>query len=1274
MHLMNKKFLPRCAALALIVFVSTPVTQAAVFNIANGDVAALKSAIITANGNGQPDIINLASSGAYLLTSIDNSVNGATGLPVITGDLAVNGNGSILQRSTATGIPEFRVLQVTNGATLSCNDITISAGKASGSFPANAGAGIFVNQAMLSLTNSTVGGHDAGMGGGIYNNAGTVNLNGSIVISNRADYGGGIFNDRGVVTGSSSKLLQNSARGDGSANAPGFGAGIYSRGASNGAASVSMTGCTFVESRIVGLGEGSGSGIYNDGSNGSALANFTDCIFDTNYTDHSVGGAIGNNHGRITLTGGTLMRNYGRQGGAIYNYQGSVEASGSMFEGNKAYKDPTTGTDGLGGGIANVEGTLKLVGTTLRLNHSDFSGAAVYSSGTVTITNADLTENVSVTEGGAITNDGELTIADSRLNINTANTGGAIFTANNALVQRCTINGNTAPGGGGGIFNAASLTVESSTLDSNKTPGVNGNGGAIGTLTFAGPVSTTIRNSTLSLNSARRGGGFSNVGTLTIVNSTLSGNTANAEGGGLYNSGGTSSVQADTFYGNSALTGGGIYSANSPSGHALILLSNSVFNTGSNGANLAFGSGIITSLGYNLSNDAAGGGAGTGPDGLLSGPNDIRSSGTNLGPLQDNGGPTKTHLPLFPSPLIDSGDDEIANPPLSLTSDQRGPGFARRIGPRADRGAVEAGMSIIVTTLDDHDDNACTASDCTLREAISAANGVGTGSISFLGGLAGTIQLGAALPELKSNLLLEGPGSNFLTVRRNSGGDYRIFTISNGTVDGPSVTIKGLTITNGRAPEAASPNDSGGGILNFYGRLHVENCSVIGNSGALPGSSYGGGIFNYEGNLNVTACTVAGNLSNSGGGLASSITSGLPHYVSLRSSTVSGNTAAGGSGGGFFSEASGSASRMTAFVSNCTFSGNSATSGGLFGGNGGAIYNAGSVFGNAGLTLEDCTLSGNSAPGASGIYNNNFSATAAVTLRNTILQRGITGSNLINSSGAINSLGHNLCNDAAGGLSGTGPGGYLNATGDVRETDPSLGPLQANGGRTLTHALLNGSLAIDAGEDTAESSVDQRAFARLGTNDIGAFEFGGISPSVPVVSVVSRKLHGATPFDINLPLTGVVGVECRTSGGSNDYQVVVTFASPVAVNGTPKAAVNVGTATIGTGGVANGGMVSVSGSVVTVPLTNVTNAQRITVKLTSVTDGINIGDVVIPMGILIGDTTGNGSVNASDVSQTKLQSGKAVTSSNFRNDITLNGSINATDISSVKLKSGTALP
>jgi hypothetical protein len=87
----------------------------------------------------------------------------------------------------------------------------------------------------------------------------------------------------------------------------------------------------------------------------------------------------------------------------------------------------------------------------------------------------------------------------------------------------------------------------------------------------------------------------------------------------------------------------------------------------------------------------------------------------------------------------------------------------------------------------------------------------------------------------------------------------------------------------------------------------------------------------------------------------------------------------------------------------------------------------------------------------------------------------------------------------------------------------------------------------------------------------------------------------------------------------------------------------------------------------------VTNAQVIEVKLTSVTDGINFGPIVLPMAKLIGDTTGNGSVNASDVGQTKSRSGQAISALNFRSDVTANGSINASDIGAVKSKSGTAI-
>jgi uncharacterized delta-60 repeat protein len=166
-------------------------------------------------------------------------------------------------------------------------------------------------------------------------------------------------------------------------------------------------------------------------------------------------------------------------------------------------------------------------------------------------------------------------------------------------------------------------------------------------------------------------------------------------------------------------------------------------------------------------------------------------------------------------------------------------------------------------------------------------------------------------------------------------------------------------------------------------------------------------------------------------------------------------------------------------------------------------------------------------------------------------------------------------------------------------------------------------------------------------------------------AVVSRKAHGGVgTFDINLPLTGSSGVECRSGGANNDYQVVLTFPGAVTF-----------TAASVTSGI--GSLSSSSGSgttTLTANLTGVTNAQRIIVTLVGVSDGTNTGNLSVPMGMLLGDVTGGGSVNSTDISQTKLQSGQAVTNANFREDVNASGSINATDVSSVKLKSGTALP
>ena len=60
--------------------------------------------------------------------------------------------------------------------------------------------------------------------------------------------------------------------------------------------------------------------------------------------------------------------------------------------------------------------------------------------------------------------------------------------------------------------------------------------------------------------------------------------------------------------------------------------------------------------------------------------------------------------------------------------------------------------------------------------------------------------------------------------------------------------------------------------------------------------------------------------------------------------------------------------------------------------------------------------------------------------------------------------------------------------------------------------------------------------------------------------------------------------------------------------------------------------------------------------------------------MLIGDTNGNKAVSASDVAQTKGQSGATVTAANFRTDINANGSVSASDVAQVKANAGHTLP
>jgi hypothetical protein len=183
---------------------------------------------------------------------------------------------------------------------------------------------------------------------------------------------------------------------------------------------------------------------------------------------------------------------------------------------------------------------------------------------------------------------------------------------------------------------------------------------------------------------------------------------------------------------------------------------------------------------------------------------------------------------------------------------------------------------------------------------------------------------------------------------------------------------------------------------------------------------------------------------------------------------------------------------------------------------------------------------------------------------------------------------------------------------------------------------------------------------------------GKCAPPLQLISAASRKHHqdpglmmDAGTFDVDLPLAGNPGVECRSGGANQDHKIVFTFNHHV---------VSGGASLTGVGSFAGGA--TFEGTTMVLNLTGVADEQQISVTINGVTDGFGqvLPQTTVDMIVLLGDTNANKSVNASDIAQTKSQSGNPVTAANFREDTTVNGQINGSDISQVKSRSGHGLP
>jgi hypothetical protein len=524
---------------------------------------------------------------------------------------------------------------------------------------------IYVESAEVSISGVTLRGGVAGSsghegsGGAIYSDEGRVQISDSAFTDDTASgettdstygyggYGGAIYNDGGELSVSATSFTSNTAAG-------GENAGDYETGGDGGAiysedGQLIVTACSFSANTAAGSSKATGSG-DEDGGNGGAIysEDGATSITGSTFSDNSAQGAAADSSTTEYTDGG--------YGGALYTEDGTTTIGASTLSANTttgggATDAATHGGEGSdGGALATEDGTVTISGSTLSANSA---GAGQDGSGS---------SYGDDSEGGAIYADGvsfELsgdTISGNVAHQDTAaksdSYGGGVYVEDGfTTITQSVISSNLAPGGdGGGIYSGYErLSLNQTTIGPDNSAESGG-----GLYHEGGPTSmtnTTVANNTASYD----GGGIYNEGVADLANVSLVANTAqNADGGGnLY-------LDEDTMTLHDTLIAAGV----SPT----------------SGGNCAFDGGLIASDGYNAedSNQCT-----------LSGPGNQLNATLNLGPLQNNGGPTQTIALGAGSQAIDAGDpsgctDAEGNP---LTVDQRG--VSRPQGPRCDIGAYE---------------------------------------------------------------------------------------------------------------------------------------------------------------------------------------------------------------------------------------------------------------------------------------------------------------------------------------------------------------------------------------------------------------------------------------------------------------------------------------------------------------------------------------------------------------------------------------------------------
>ena len=637
-------------------------------------------------------------------------------------------------------------------------------------------------------------------------------------------------------------------------------------------------------------------------------------------------------------------------------------------------------------------------------------------------------------------------------------------------------------------------------------------------------------------------------GPTTVINSTITGNRCDADGtGGGVNGGAAGNVGLLTMH-NTIVAGNFQGTGTIPHDPAQLTASSSNNLIGFAGDNVWLTDGVNGNfVGVNGSGN--------------------RNVATILNTtLANNGGPTQTHALVLGSLAIDRGSNAAAvdvsqpgSPPL--TTDQRGNPVARISNTTVDIGAYElfsVNAPIVVSTNVDELDGNISPRDLSLREAIVLANSSpGADTITFAPSTNGTefdLSLGQMVISETVTIIGNGASRSVIDAQQMS----RIFVT---TETAGNVTLSDMTVKNGRTSGVGTgfydTSYAGGAILWLSsGVLTLNRTTFTGNStlGELAG---GGAILVAHGALIVNESSFYGNstagVNSEGGAISAQLGSLL-----VRNSMFSGNSTTGdySEGGAIFSLAF-DTSMIQSTISGNIASGIDSQGGGLFTQQGNILISQSTITGNSSsisagggiftlsspINIVNSIVAGNSDSGASSDIRKSPDAADAFLVSNSLIGRN-NGTGLVSTQGAVADANGNL-------IGGATPQTALN---------PQLGPLQNNGGPTLTHAILSGSPAIDRGSNAAAIDVtngnvalttDQRgvAFARIldgdhlgaAIVDMGAVEFSGLRVTTPNPDAFALRptfqwtpIAGATSYSIHInnESTGVARFHIATSNSS----------------------------------------------------------------------------------------------------------------------------------------------